>query len=63
LRPEKITVEQTHVYLETLLPPGMYYAAHLNLIRLGREICTARKPACDRCPLCTVCNYVRLKTS
>jgi endonuclease III len=63
LRPEKMTVEQAHACLETLLPPGMYYAAHLNLIRLGREICTARKPACDRCPLSPVCNYVRLKTS
>ena len=24
LRPEKMTVEQTHVYLETLLPPGLF---------------------------------------
>ena len=59
LRPEKMTVEQTHLYLEKLLPPDTYYAAHLNLIRLGREICVARKPACERCPLRSVCNYVR----
>jgi len=59
LRPEKMTVEQTHGYLEKLLPPDAYYAAHLNLIRLGREICAARKPACERCPLRSVCNYVR----
>ncbi|HET7144297.1 MAG TPA: hypothetical protein VFI68_09780, partial [Anaerolineales bacterium] len=39
LRPEKMTVEQAHPYLESIFPPESYYAAHLNLIRLGREIC------------------------
>jgi len=61
LRPEKMTVEQAHIYLEKLLPPDAYYAAHLNLIRLGREICIARKPACERCPLRQVCKYGRFK--
>jgi endonuclease-3 len=59
LRPEKMTVESVHLYLETLLPPDTYYSAHLNLIRLGREICTARKPACHRCPLREYCRYVK----
>ena len=40
LRPEKMTVEQAHPHLESLFPPETYYAAHLNIIRLGREICT-----------------------
>ncbi len=57
LRPEKMTVEQAHTYLENLLPPDTYYAAHLNIIRLGREICIARKPACSRCPLQEICAY------
>ncbi len=60
LRPEKMTVEQAHVYLEKLLPPETYYAAHLNIIRLGREVCAARKPACPRCPLRKLCNYAKL---
>jgi endonuclease-3 len=60
LRPEKMTVEESHRYLENLLPPETYYAAHLNFIRLGREICTARKPACERCPLRGICNYAKL---
>jgi endonuclease-3 len=38
LRPEKMTVELAHAHLEGLFPPESYYAAHLNLIRLGREI-------------------------
>jgi endonuclease-3 len=57
LRPEKMTVEEAHVYLEKMFPQETYYAVHLNLIRLGREICTARKPACRVCPLRVVCKY------
>jgi endonuclease-3 len=60
LRPEKMTVEDAHLHLEKLFPPETYAAAHLNLIRLGREICAARKPACERCPLREVCNYARM---
>jgi endonuclease-3 len=59
LRPEKMTVEEAHIHLEKLFPPETYYAAHLNIIRLGREICAARKPACDRCPLRVICNYAK----
>jgi len=57
LRPEKLTVEEAHPYLEQLFPPQTYYAVHLNLIRLGREICTARSPECGTCPLQKLCNY------
>jgi len=60
LRPEKMMMEEAHVHLEKLLPPETYYAAHLNIIRLGREICAARKPACQRCPLRELCNYAKL---
>ncbi len=57
LRPEKMTVEQAHPYLESVFPPETYYAGHLNIIRLGREICKARKPACEKCPLLEICDY------
>jgi endonuclease-3 len=60
LRPEKMTVEDAHLHLEKLFPPETYAVAHLNLIRLGREICAARKPACERCPLREVCTYARM---
>lgn len=55
LRPAKMTVEQAHPHLAALFPPEEYGAAHLNLIRLGREVCHARQPACARCPLRQVC--------
>lgn len=57
LRPEKMTVEQAHPHLEKLFPPETYYAAHLNLIRLGREICHARKPDCPNCPIRKLCDF------
>lgn len=57
LRPEKITVEQAHAVLGQLFPPQAYYAAHLNIIRLGREICQARRPLCPICPLQDLCDY------
>jgi endonuclease-3 len=59
LRPASLSVEQAHEYLEGLLPPETYYAAHLNLIRLGREICTARKADCPSCPVQSWCDYAQ----
>jgi endonuclease-3 len=59
LRPERMTVEQAHAHLESLFPPETYYAAHLNIIRLGREICTARRPFCEKCPIVKLCDYGR----
>ncbi|MEW5827349.1 MAG: endonuclease III [Chloroflexota bacterium] len=63
LRPEKMSVEEAHPYLESLFPPETYYAGHLNLIRLGREICQARKPRCEVCPLNGLCDYARAQSA
>ena len=57
LRPEKISVEKAHPHLESVFPSETYYAAHLNIIRLGREICKARKANCAECPLLEICDY------
>jgi endonuclease III len=59
LRPKKMNLERTHQYLETLFPPESYYGAHLNIIRLGREICNSRNPACPDCPLQDLCAYYK----
>lgn len=57
IRPEKMNVDQTHAHLAGLFKPETYGPAHLNLIRLGREICHARKPDCQNCPLADLCDY------
>ena len=53
----KISREKAHDLLEALLPPEIYYAFHLNLIAHGRQVCHARQPRCEGCPLLAVCNY------
>ena len=60
LRPARMSVEQAHGFLAELFPSDTYYVLHLNLIRLGREICRARKPNCPICPLRQVCEYYRI---
>lgn len=57
LRPGKMSVEQAHAYLAGMFSPADYAPAHLNFIRLGREICGARKPMCEICPLLEVCDF------
>lgn len=57
LRPMKLNREQTHVYLEERIPPDFFYDLHLNIIRLGREVCGARKWHCDRCPVESLCRF------
>lgn len=57
LRPAKMSVEQAHLHLAKLFPPDEYGPAHLNLIRLGREVCHARRPECPRCPVSRWCDY------
>jgi endonuclease-3 len=57
LRPEKMSVEKAHRYLAELFSPDSYKAVHLNLIRLGREVCHPHKPACEICALQSLCDY------
>lgn len=59
LRPPRMTVEQAHDHLARLFTADQYGPGHLNLIRLGREICHARKPECPICPVRDLCDYYR----
>ncbi len=53
----RASTRQIRAIWETLVPPEWYYPLHLNLIRLGREICQARRPRCERCPLQERCDF------
>lgn len=59
IRPQTMNPDSAHLHLASLFPPETYYSAHLNIIRLGREICTARKPDCLNCPLQDLCKYYK----
>jgi len=45
--------------LQGRFPKGKGYSLHLNLIRLGRQICAPRNPRCVECPLNIDCDYFR----
>ena len=57
LRDMDISVEQAHVELAKLYTLDQYGPAHLLLIYLGRQICSARKPKCAECPIYDLCLY------
>lgn len=57
LRPEGSDRVKTQKILTELFPEDSYYAAHLNIIRHGRQVCKARTPECARCVLTELCQY------
>jgi len=61
LIPQDATADQAHDLLEALLPEEAYYEFHVNTITHGRQTCTARRPACPRCPLLNLCPYATLR--
>ncbi|MBL8133458.1 MAG: endonuclease III [Anaerolineae bacterium] len=54
--PHGISADNAHPVMEAIVPPEDHFAFHLNLIRLGREICDARRPRCEICPLNALCD-------
>lgn len=50
-------VEKTEFQLMENIPKNLWSKAHHWLIYHGRNICVARKPKCEICPLTTYCRY------
>jgi len=55
LVPAAATLAKAALLLEPHVETGDHGPLHLNLIRLGREVCRPRKPLCEGCPLLPVC--------
>lgn len=51
--------EETRAALEAWTPPRKRKAWHLALIAHGRELCRARNPRCDACPIRPDCDWYR----
>jgi endonuclease-3 len=51
------SAEKAHEILGAAIPAEHYYRVHIHLIRFGREICVARMPRCEICPLTDLCAY------
>jgi endonuclease-3 len=58
LIPPKASADEAHDLYLAMLEPDQMYEAHVNLIRHGRLVCHARRPACDRCPVRARCRFV-----
>lgn len=53
----KVSADQAHTIFEQIVPAEYAHTLHVNLIRHGRRICHAQRPACERCPLRLECAY------
>jgi endonuclease III len=51
----RVDAARAHVVMEEAVPPRLRVRMHVGLIRLGRQICRAGRPACERCPLQDLC--------
>lgn len=54
---EKCSDDEAHRLMSAIIPPRRYFEVHINLIRLGRQICRPRDPLCERCCLVDYCEY------
>ena len=50
------TYEGTTAKLKQLIPPRRRARGHLILIQFGREVCQARRPRCEICPVYDLCD-------
>jgi len=53
----KCTAEKAESELESIVPPGKRPRMHLNMVTLGREICRARAPIHEICPVNMLCDH------
>lgn len=55
----KVSADQAHQIFLEITPPAWVYTLHVHLIRHGRQICHAQRPACEICPLYNECLYAK----
>jgi endonuclease-3 len=53
--PERTDAARAHREMEELVPSRLRVTMHVGLIRLGRAVCRAGRPACGVCPLQDLC--------
>lgn len=53
-----VSADKAHAIFLNIAPPEWVYTLHVHLIRHGRQVCHAQRPACERCTLYSQCAYV-----
>jgi endonuclease-3 len=51
----RVDAIRAHEELAVLVPPRQVLEFHIQLVRHGRTLCTARNPKCEKCPLVDLC--------
>ncbi|RKZ34542.1 endonuclease III [bacterium] len=59
--PQGTSPETMIIILSQIIPPPLHYSLHLNLIELGRQICSARNARCKICPIRKKCQKIGVK--
>jgi endonuclease III len=49
--------------LQAKIPPKLRFSLHVNMVSLGREICTAIAPRCEQCPVAGWCPRIGVARS
>ena len=57
-RPDRSCSPNDMDRLQDKIPPELRFSMHVNAVSLGREICTAHRPKCGRCPIVTYCKRI-----
>ena len=63
LVPPRADAVATQAAFQESVPDGEMYELHMNLIRHGREVCTAQRPRCSVCVLRDLCPRVGVTNS
>ena len=53
----RASAEKIKAVWEQMLPAESYFSLHVNMIRHGRTVCTARTPRCANCVMQDECDY------
>lgn len=63
LTPPEASRDKAHDVLNAVVPPDLRFSLHIQLIRHGRAVCTARRPDCGRCGLADLCPRVGVEAA
>jgi len=58
--PPKTSADKMIKVLSKVIPGDLHYRFHINLLKLGRNICTARLANCEECPISEFCEKVNI---
>lgn len=62
-RPNKSCSPKDMDRLQSKIPPELRFSLHVNLVSLGREICTTKTPKCSICPIQHYCKKIGARNS